>query len=177
VNKYIAFVRGINVGGIVLKMNELKRILDYTGLKNIKTYIQSGNVIFESKTDDISEIEKKIKIALFKESGLDLVIIVKTKDELERIAASHPFEQKDNHKSLYITMLNNLPMENKIKDFMSIKSDVDKFIVKGDIVYSCYGDGYGKSKFTNNYIENKLCVSGTTRNWNTIKKMVELVNV
>jgi uncharacterized protein (DUF1697 family) len=157
-------------------MDELKRILDHTGLKKIQTYIQSGNVIFESKTDTISEIEKKINIAIFKESGLDLVIIVKTKNELERIATAHPFEQKDNQKSLYITMLNNLPKENNIKDLMSIKSVVDKFIIKGDIVYSCYGDGYGKSKFTNNYLENKLGVSGTTRNWNTIKKMVELAN-
>jgi uncharacterized protein (DUF1697 family) len=177
VSKYIAFIRGINVGGIVLKMDDLKKILDHAGFKKIQTYIQSGNAIFESSITNIPEIEKKIKSGIFKESGLDIVVIVKTKEELEKITASHPFEEKDNQKGLYITILNTQPIENKVRELMDLKSDVDKFILKGDIVYSYYGDGYGKSKFTNNYIENKLSASGTTRNWNTMKKIAELSNV
>jgi uncharacterized protein (DUF1697 family) len=173
--QYLALIRGINVGGIVLKMDDLKKILAGIGLTNIRTYIQSGNVLFESKERDAHALEQRIMDAVLHEKHLAVTVIVKTQGQLEKIASAHPLASKGNDKSLYVTVLNATPSKREIEEVMGTNYGADRFTIQGDVIYGCYGQGYGKSKFTNNYFESKLSVSGTTRNWNTIKKLLEMI--
>jgi uncharacterized protein (DUF1697 family) len=173
--QYLALVRGINVGGIVLKMTDLKSLLEKIGLTNIRTYIQSGNVVFESKERDVHALEKIVMDAILRDKHISVAVNVKTRAQLEKIAAAHPFASKGNDKTLYVTVLNSKPAKPRIDEFMGGDYAPDCFVIRNDIVYGCYPQGYGKSKFTNNYIESKLQVSGTTRNWNTIQKLLAMM--
>jgi uncharacterized protein (DUF1697 family) len=173
--QYLALVRGINVGGIILKMDDLKKILAGIGFTNIRTYIQSGNVLFESKERDAHALEQRSMDAILHDKHLAVTVIVKSQAQLEKIAAAHPLASKGNDKSLYVTALNATPSKKLIEEVMGMDYGADRFIIQGDVIYGCYGQGYGKSKFTNNYFESKLSVCGTTRNWNTLQKLLEMM--
>jgi uncharacterized protein (DUF1697 family) len=173
---YSAFIRGINVGGITLKMEDLKEILTGLGLKNVVTYIQSGNVIFDSSEADNALLEKKIQEAIKLKSKLEVAIFVKTKEQLQTLLSNNPFKKNIDEKRIYVTMLDKTPTKEKLGKIEAVNSAEEKFVLKGDVIYSYYGNGYGKSKHTNNYFEKILTVSATTRNWNTMNRMADLMN-
>jgi uncharacterized protein (DUF1697 family) len=171
---YIAFVRGVNVGGVVLKMEGLKRMLEYIGFAKVSTYIQSGNAIFESKEPNKRKMEAEIAQEIKNEIDRDIVVIVKTVDELRRIVSSHPLADMGDAKNLYVSVLSHDPAESDVEVLMETMNDVDRHEVANRVVYSYYGQGYGNSKRSNNFLERILKVSATTRNWATMNKLLEL---
>jgi uncharacterized protein (DUF1697 family) len=173
--KYVALLRGINVSGQkIIKMALLKSIFEETGFSGVKTYLQSGNVIFESMEKNTPILQEQIKGAIKVKLGFDVEIIVKNKDQFENIIADIPFGSEIDSKKIYITLLQKVPEQSKIKDLENYDNGIDKFIIKKDIIYTFYKEGYGLSKFSNNFIEKKLGVTATTRNYNT---MTELNNI
>jgi uncharacterized protein (DUF1697 family) len=174
--KYVAFLRGVNVGGITLKMQDVKNIFAGLGYKNITTYIQSGNIVFDSSETGKALLEGKIRESIKTKSNLDVGVFVKTKEHIEGIVSNNPFDKKMDQKSLSITMLSDAPAGGKLAAAKAVNSTEEKFILKRDVIYCFYGKGYGKSKYTNNYFEKTLGVSATTRNWTTINKILEIMN-
>jgi uncharacterized protein (DUF1697 family) len=170
--KYVAFLRAINVGGTsILKMDVLRKHFESFGLENVQTYIQTGNVIFETKDKNNSGLEKKIETQLEKALGYNVAIFLRTMEEVVSIAEKSPFEPKENE-TVHISFLAEKPGVATGKKLLAFNSKADKFIVKGREVYNLRHDR-DASIFSNQLIEKVLGVPATTRNQTTIKKIAE----
>jgi len=171
---YIAFLRGINVGGKKkVLMAELRDLLTDFGLKNVKTYIQSGNIIFNSEDKETIKLEEEISNIIQLHFGFDVPVLVKTYQELEQIFYACPFSEEKKQKS-YFSLLYSVPNE-------AIQDDISKMDYQNDLVeitqkcvYLYPALGYGKSKYNNNFFERKLKVTATARNYKTLVKLLEL---
>ncbi len=179
--KYISILRGINVGGKrKILMSDLKELYQSLGFEDIQTYIQSGNVIFNSALDK-NEISIQIEKAVFEKYGFEVPVIIRTKEELQKIQSSNPFVESKNNKAelinnLHLTFLEEAPTTENIEKVKEIEAKTDdKFeIVENNIFVFCEGK-YHTSKLTNNFFEKKLKTKATTRNWKTIEKLTELM--
>lgn len=174
---YIALLRGINVGGHrKIKMVDLKELLNKMGMKDVATYIQSGNVVFKSSITKTSELEEKIKKSIAKTFSLDVPVLVKTHKELKSIFDKNPFAETSDieHKRIYFALLKETPQPELIAAFQKVKFLGELFVVAEDCVYLNYSIGVGKAKLSNNFIERKLKVSATARNFNTMVKLLEM---
>lgn len=172
---YIAFLRGINVGGQkIIKMEKLKEIFESLQFQNVKTYIQSGNVMFES-TEDSPDILCKIEAKLESVLGYKVTSIIRTADELEKVIEQNPFSTSEGFEKQYVTFLYGEPAAEAVDRLMSYKNDVDDFYVINREVFLLCGKGYGKTKFSNHFLESKLDVLATTRNWKTINKVLNMI--
>lgn len=171
---YLALLRGINVGGHKkVPMAELRELLSDSGLKNVKTYIQSGNVIFQSKLTDILKLESKIKKAILAHFGFDVPVLVKSFKNFQTIFEECPFEKEKKEKS-YFVVLNKIPEVKLIKEAQKLTYENEEFIIKNQCIYFYTSMGYGQTKFNMNTFERKLKVIGTSRNYNTMVKLLSL---
>jgi uncharacterized protein (DUF1697 family) len=172
VNQYIAFLRAINVGGnTVVKMDVLRGQFELLGHANVQTYIQTGNVIFESEEEDPSALEGQIERQLEKGLGKSIQLFVRTMREIESIVKKPPFNPKENE-TLHIVFLKSKPDKKSEHALASFNSKADEFLVKGREVYNLRHDR-DASIFSNNFIEKTLGVAGTTRNLTTIQKIIK----
>jgi len=179
-NTFIALLRGINVSGCnKIKMTELQQLFNELDFKNVTTYIQSGNVVFQTNLEELDEIEQQIINGIKLTFEYLVQVIVLTKKSLETIYASNPFLQEPNIdiSKLHVTLLSNKPNANDILPLKSISKNEDTFIIVDKTIYLYCPNGYGKTLLNNNLFERKLKISATTRNWNTISKLVELSNL
>jgi len=173
---YIAFLRGINVGGHKkILMADLRVLFEKLNFKNVQTYIQSGNVIFQSTEDNIEFLESKIKDQILHQYGFEVSVLVKTHSEIKNILNSCPFSEVKKVKSYFI-ILHSIPDEDLIEKTMQIKYPNEEFHIMNSCVYIYYSHGSGKAKCGTNFFEKKLKVSATARNYNTIKKLVSMSN-
>jgi uncharacterized protein (DUF1697 family) len=190
---FISLLRGINVSGKNrISMPDLKRLYESLGLVNVVTYIQSGNVVFDTGEIDQTKIIKLIEEGLTRSFGGGVRVILRDKVSLKRIVDNNPFiiKRKEKPERLYVTCLSDLPGEVAIKPITAIVpavgsdtkvdktrdvvSDLDEFIIDGKEVFLFCPNGYGKTKFSNTFFEKKLRVSATTRNWKTVNAVYEL---
>ncbi len=173
---YIVLLRGINVGGKNrLLMKELKPVLEKIGLSHVTTYIQSGNVVFQSAIEDSNQIEKVIANAITSTFNLDVPCIVITLNELIHIEQNNPYHLKEIEISKkYGTFLSSVPTEASLQKLATFNIGADEYIIEGAFVYLCYATSAGTSKLTNGLIEKKLGVMATSRNWKTIRKLIEI---
>lgn len=173
---YIALLRGINVGGKrKILMKDLTNLFVDLNFNNIKTYIQSGNVIFDSSKKSNNIIEEKISEAIFEKFKFEVPVIVRTKAELQKIISQNPFADK-NKDNLHFTLLNEVPKKENIKLLTTQDFRPDIFHIKENNIFLFIEGKYHKSKLTNNFFESKLKVNTTTRNCKTIFKLLELAN-
>ncbi|MCZ8517840.1 DUF1697 domain-containing protein [Paenibacillus filicis] len=180
---YIAFLRGINVGGHnKIKMAELKNIFQSIGCKRVQTYIQSGNVLFES-AEDADTLRKRIEQETAKVFSFTLTVILRTSLELERIIENCPFteavlkeaEVSTDVETFYVSILLEPPTQEGIKQVSAFQNENDEFRINGREVYLLLRDGVRNSKLANNLY--KLNVPSTMRNWKTINKLNALAEV
>ena len=165
-------LRGINVSGSKkIKMVDLKALYEKLKFKEVQTFIQSGNVIFKSNKSE-ADIIKTIYDGLKKKWNYDVIIILKTPDQLKKIIANNPFlkNRDEEIKKLYVTFLEKLPSKESLKAVKDFESN-DEFVFKGKEIYVCYADRISNSKINNNFFERKLKVGATTRNWNSLNRM------
>jgi uncharacterized protein (DUF1697 family) len=178
VHTYIVFLRGVNVGGHTLvKMDVLKNALLKNKFENVKTYINSGNIVIESGIDkeSVAVLIKNIINEIF---GVSIGVIVKTKEELEFIIAKVPFdtEKEADYAKRAVVLLSAFIEPEKITRFKQQNNMDENYYILNDLIYIYYHNGAGRSKFTNAYVEKKLNVTSTARNWNTILKLIEMVS-
>ncbi len=171
-NRYIAFLRAINVGGTtIIKMSDLKRMFESFGLENVETYIQTGNVIFESGENKASTLEKQIERQLEEAAGKQIRLFVRTIREVVTMADECSFEPKEGE-TVHVAILEKKPDQKSIDRLMLLCSAADDFAVINREVFNLRRDRE-KSVFSNNLVEKTLGVAGTTRNLTTIKKLAE----
>ncbi len=173
---HVAFLRGINVGGRkVIKMDNLKAIFESLQFQNVKTYIQSGNVIFETAEDSVAVLQNKIESKLEEVLGYTVTAIIRTASELDEVIQRNPFAGTVDDGMLYVTFLSKEPSAEEIDRLASHKSDVDDFRLLNREVYLVCRKGYGRSVFSNSFLENKLGVLATTRNWQTVNRIASMI--
>ena len=174
---YISIIRGINVSGQkLIKMTDLKAMYENMGFSEVKTYIQSGNVIFKASSTPSAKLAEQITAHIMKTFGFEAPVLVKTIEEWEKVTRNNPFLAKDpEHKKMYVTLLSAIADKNHIE---SITPDIygdDEFHIADDVVYLFFPTiGYGNTKLSNNFFEKKLKLNATTRNWATINKLLEM---
>ena len=172
---YISILRGINVSGQkLIKMTDLVKHCEALGLKNVKTYIQSGNVIFQSPDSAPEKISLKIAKKIKKEYGFDVPVMVKSAKDLKQILNNNPFiERGENTNQLYVTFLSDVPRRELVNNIDPKRFLPEEFTWDKNVIYFFSPNGYGNAKMNNNFFENKLKVEATTRNWKTVTKLYE----
>jgi len=175
---YISILRGINVSGQKkIKMLELKALFESLGFQNVITYIQSGNVIFDVDDNDKTHVKTIIEELIVKRFSFHVPVIMRTKKEFENLIKACPFHPVDSDKDgtkVLVTFLDTQPVKDKLKNLLSHVVLPEKLVHKGNEIYLHCPNGYGKSKLSNTFIENKLKVDATTRNWKSVLKLSEL---
>jgi len=174
---YISLLRGINVSGQKkILMSDLKSLYSELGFSNVQTYIQSGNVVFQSTIEDKNVISKALKNSISQEYNFDVPLLIVSLEELEAIANQNPYLAIDefNPKFQYVGFLFSQAEQDKIQSVATFSNEIETFEIKKSIIYFYCRSGYGKTKFSNNFFESKLKVVVTTRNWNST---LELINI
>ena len=178
--KYIAILRGINVGsGRKVPMADLKILCEKLGLKNLQTYIQSGNLVFELETPEpIPELEERLQKAFTKTFGFDIPVLVWAAEEWAESIAKNPFLKEENPDidRLHLTCLKELPAPELLEKIKTYQYLPDRYEIIGRDVFIFCAAGYGTSKLTNPFFESKLKTPATTRKWKTVMKLYEMVN-
>ena len=173
---YVAFLRGINVGGRrLIKMDELARIFTSAGLKNVRTYIASGNVIFESGSANKATLTRKIEKALQEALGYEVTVVLRTLNELEGIVARNPFKGKLSGGDIMqcVVFLADEPKSRIQIPLISTTENLEVFEVTDRTAFVVSGrKKNGSFGFPNNFVEKQFGVAGTTRNWSTVNKIL-----
>lgn len=171
---YVAILRGINVSGQKkIPMAELRQILERHEWKNLKTYIQSGNVVFETTPKDPLELSGKIAESIMKQYGFEVPVITLTAAEIRSIIDANPFANKDLSK-VHVTFLAIEPDPGLVKQLPVSNNPKEAYRVMGKAVYVYCPDGYGRTKIHNMFFEKKLKVTATTRNWKTCLQLAAM---
>src|SRR3989344_3742562 len=167
--KFIALLRGINVGGQKkVKSEDLKKTFESLGFKNVITYIQSGNVVFDCLNCSSNKIENKLKEVF----NFEVKVLIRTKEEFKKIIDNNPFKEKER---TYVIFLSETPKNIPIDEINKVKEKNEEFFINSKEIYLLLPN-YGRTKLNNNFFEGKLKVNGTTRNFNTVTKLFEMVS-
>lgn len=168
----IALLRGINVGGHKkIKMAALKLLFEELGFVDVVTLIQSGNVIFSTNIE--KGLEKIISEVILTRFGFEVPVLIKTISEIETILISCPFSE-DKKATSYFTLLNETPLENLVIEMNTLTYPNEEFVITQNCVYFFSEKNYSDVKCNNNFFDKKLKVTGTTRNYRTLVKLLEL---
>jgi uncharacterized protein (DUF1697 family) len=170
---FIALIRGINVGGHKkIRMADLKTSCEAMGLRDVRTLLQSGNVVFRTDIKDRARLTKEIAGVL----GVEAKVILRSADELREVVAANPMPEEAQRapSGFIVVFLSEKPTAAAMQSLRDAYSGPEKMQLHGAELYIEYGAGMGKSKLTNVLIERKLGVTGTARNWNTVTKLLEI---
>jgi len=174
---YISLLRGINVSGQrIIKMEDLRKTFENLGFQNIRTYVQSGNVVFTAEESEIEIIKQNISRQIEKDFGFDVPVIVLASDKLEQIINKNPF-LTDSGKDLafmHVTFLASEPSGFDITKMEEKKQSGEEIRFSGDAVFLYCPHGYGKTRLSNSFLEANLKVTATTRNWKTTKELFKI---
>jgi uncharacterized protein (DUF1697 family) len=172
---YAAIVRGINVGGRKrVAMKDLQALFAELGADDVRTYIQSGNVVFRSSNHP-AELVQAITARIHDRLGLDVTVLVRTRNQLKTIVERNPFiAAKHDPTKLHVTFLARKPDPRRVDDLGRGSYEGDEFRVAGEEIYLHCPNGYGRTKLSNVFFERKLAVPATTRNWKTVEALAAL---
>ena len=177
--QYIALLRAINVGKRVVKMVELAKLCESCGLKNVRTYFQSGNVVFETKQENRAAITRKIEKHLIESLGYKVELILTTKDELAEIVKKNPFKRFDSKADLmlFVSFFIGDPTLTPTLPLTSNSDNLELFAVHNNAAFIvARRKKNGWFGFPNIFVEKQFGVSATTRNWSVVKKLIAFAN-
>lgn len=174
-SKYIAFLRAINVGGHNVKMDHLRQLFESLDLKNVETFIASGNIIFDAKSGSTKNLEKKIEACLHEALGYEVATFIRTNAEVTAIANYKPFppSKLETAAALNIGFLADPLNEDAKQKLMALRTEIDDFHVHGREIYWVCLKKQSDSKISNVTIEKALGVKSTLRGVNTVNKLAE----
>ncbi|HEV7395551.1 MAG TPA: DUF1697 domain-containing protein [Pyrinomonadaceae bacterium] len=170
--KYVAFLRAINVGGHVVKMDQLKQLFIDAGFANVETFIASGNVIFESKSKNIESIEKKLEKYLELKLGYAVSTFVRSLDEVVEIASYAPFKADGDGERIFIGFLAGKLEPSAVEKMQASSTDTDLFHIRDRELFWLCRTSLTDSKFFGPLLEKTLGARTTLRNSNTVKRIV-----
>lgn len=173
---FVALLRGINVGGHArVAMPALREWLEALGYEHVRTYLQSGNVVFSTSERSASRISKSISDAIEKELDLTVPVLIRSSDEMERVLSGNPFiNDKREAAHLHVTFLAEKPSADRASAFRAPEGQTDELVLIDQEVYLHCPGGYGKTKLNNTFIERRLAVTATTRNWKSVTRLAEM---
>lgn len=172
-NTFVILLRGVTpTGKNKVLMAPLRAALTKAGLKDVRTYIQSGNVVAQYNLTYI-ELENLVHEVIHKNFGGDIAVLARTPDQFSEILKHNPFKGEDG-KRLYFSLLATKPGKQLLKEFLSTNFSPDKVRYVENTIYTLYATKHSDSKFNNNYFERKLKITATTRNLNTMSKLVAM---
>lgn len=174
--KYVALLRGINVGGNnMIKMETLRATFEAVGFENVKSYINSGNLIFETRKSDDVNLAKKIHEAIQKDFGFNISVMVRSIAEIEKVIAKNPFAgQFESHKDMHLFFLNQELTAEQQTQLFAQANDNEMFAVIDRHILCLLRIHILDSSVGKGFIDKKLKVPATARNWRTVKKLMEM---
>jgi uncharacterized protein (DUF1697 family) len=175
--RYVALLRGINVTGKnTVPMKDLAEMFADSKCRNVRTYIASGNVIFEAEAKIAAQIPELITAQIAKRLGHKIPVVVRTAQEIADVAANNPFlKLKSETERLYVMFLADVPSPEKIAGLDAQRSPPDEFIVRGREIFLHLPKGVAPTKLTNAYFDAKLKTISTMRNWRTVNTLLEMM--
>ena len=176
VNTWIALFRGINVGGNnILPMANLKALVEGLDCKNVRTYIQSGNVIFDTATSNARSLTMRISDRIEQQHGFRPRVLLLTREDFRKAITANPFPSAvSDHKSLHFYFLAEPPKKLTSRALDKTKSSTETFTLIDRVLYLHAPDGIGRSKLAAN-AEKLLGVSATARNYHTVEKIAAML--
>jgi uncharacterized protein (DUF1697 family) len=172
--RYVILLRGVNVGGNnKLPMADLRTALTSRGLENVSSYIASGNVFAHSSLSSV-EVALIARTVISESFGLEIPVLVRTHAELVSVAERNPFGHITDYSKLAITFLDAEPSPFSVTALRTANSEPEQFVIDGTTMYAYYPNGFGTTKLTSTLIDRKLKTISTTRNVNTLLKLIEL---
>ena len=174
---YVALLRAINLGAVnKIPMPALRTMFEDLGHENVRTYVQSGNVVFEAPRTGLKKLVRQLEEGVTATFGHDISVIIRNGSDLERIATRNPFASEGGSpSSMHVVFLAERAPARGVKVLDPDKWLPDKFEVSGSEIYLLLPNGMGRSKMSISHFEKVLGVRGTARNWNTVTKLRELV--
>jgi uncharacterized protein (DUF1697 family) len=164
---FIALLRGVNVGGRKVPMADLRALFDGLGHTDVRTYIQSGNVVFTAQGRP-ARVRSAIEAALHREFGFEVAVLLRTPTDFAKVEQRNPFGA-----DAYVTFLEDEPDRELVSAIDATAFAPDEFEVDGREVFVRCPNGYGRTKINNTFFERKLATRATTRNWNTVTLLLE----
>jgi uncharacterized protein (DUF1697 family) len=175
VPRYVALLRSVNVAGHGrVAMDELRAAFEALGYTDVTTYIQTGNVLFTTTSRSEANIAMSIEQRLAEDFGDSPAVLVRSVVDLQRVGASSPYAKAGADPARHhVTFLATTPSKAALRALNLPASGRDELVVKGREVYVHTPDGYANTKYTGSFLERRLGVVSTTRNWNTVTKLCE----
>lgn len=175
--KYLALFRGVNVGGNnKLPMKEVPAIFTECGCRDVRTYIQSGNVVFNAPAKVAAQVPSAIMRKVRDRFGFESRIIMRTLEELGAVLLANPFLDKGAAENrLLVSFLADLPDPAGVQQLDPNRSPGDSFAVVGREIYFHYSEGMARTKLTSQYFDSRLKTVGTARNWRTVQQLHALM--
>jgi uncharacterized protein (DUF1697 family) len=173
---YVGLMRGINVGGKNrLPMKELTKVFVAAGCMDVRTYIQSGNVIFRAAAHVGAGLPVTITSEIARQFGYSVPLVLRTAAEIGDVLSNNPFRVAGvSDDELHVLFLADVPARRSVADLDPDRSPPDAFAVRGREVYLRLPNGAARTKLTNAYFDSTLATKSTGRNWRTVTKLVEL---
>jgi uncharacterized protein (DUF1697 family) len=175
-HEYISLLRGINVGGKTLKMANLVDIYESLDLRDVRTYIQSGNVLFNTTAMERNKIKGELELQIRDRFGLSVTAFIFRRNEFQEIIERNPLAGTGGRElgRLHVTFLEKKPEEELVERLPPDKNTADEYRVIGTEVYLYCPGGYGKTPLSNSFFEKNLAVRATTRNWRTVNRLYQI---
>jgi uncharacterized protein (DUF1697 family) len=180
---YVALLRGINVGGKnMLPMKDLAAMFASAGAADVRTYIQSGNVVFAASQPLAERLPADIQAAIAKRFGYRIPVVVRSARDLEAVVRTNPFlvegaPKPGDEEIIAVSFLAHAPGAKLITALDAARSPPDEFVVRGREIYLRCPNGFARTKLTNAYFDAKLQTTSTARNWRTVLKLRELASL
>jgi uncharacterized protein (DUF1697 family) len=168
-------LRGINVAGRNrVAMEDLRGLVRALGSEDVRTYVQSGNVVFRSHHMP-SDLAPAIEGAIQRTLGVDVTVVLRTKEQLAQVTRRNPFGRSGVEPAkLHVTFLADVPASDRVRDLRGRAADPDEFHVVGREIYLHCPNGYGRTRLSNSFLERQLALPATTRNWKTVTTLADM---
>ncbi|MDR3577884.1 MAG: DUF1697 domain-containing protein [Anaerolineaceae bacterium] len=174
---YISMLRGINVGAQKsIRMLELTKLYEGLQLTSVRTYVQSGNVLFDSTELDALKLAAAIEAQIEQIFAFKVSVFIRRPADFQRLIAANPFlgERREDPTKLHITFLYHPAAEAELSRLVRPNSETDEFMAGAQEIYLFCPNGYGRTKLSNTFFEKKLHLPATTRNWNTVLTLYKM---
>jgi uncharacterized protein (DUF1697 family) len=169
-------LRGINVSGQKkIRMADLRDLYESLELKNVQSYLQSGNVVFDSDEKDIDKLKEAIETQIETNYGFSVPVLIRIKEDFQRVIKEHPFAEEEAIRVL-VTFLYESPEKSKLEELSQHEDKVDQFAIGEQEIFLFCPGGYGRTKLSNNFFEKKLGVVATTRNWKSVNALYKMAS-
>lgn len=174
---YVAMLRGVNVSGHrPLPMAQLRAALTPLGFTNVKTYLQSGNVVFDTDKSSADALAARIQGLITKKFGFTVPVLIRTSDEIAKVVAQNPFlpDPKVDPLFLHVTFLADVPPKSAHHLLKPLAAECERWHIAGRDVFLYCPNGYGRTGLSNTAIEKKLGIAATTRNWKSVNALLQM---